>query len=81
MEQTWPRPIAGPVHPATRVADHGGVSELDPQEGGRVDAWIQAGDEEHLLAGHDCQPGVGAGGGEGAVALEERAKVGHECLR
>jgi hypothetical protein len=27
------------------------------------------------------QPGVGAGGGEDAVALEERAKLGHDFLR
>src|ERR1700728_4822683 len=67
--------------PSAGVADHRGISELDSQEGSRVDARIEAGDQEHLLAGHERQPRVCASGGESAVALQERAKAGHAYLQ
>jgi hypothetical protein len=34
--------------------------------------------QRNNLAAATGQPGMGVGGGEGAVALEKRAKVGHE---
>src|SRR3954451_7030441 len=53
------------------------VTEAEAEEVRRVDARVEAGNQEKAQVGEDDRALVPAGGGEGAVPLERGIEVGH----